>query len=338
MTSVTIHLMYLIIQIPCYNESKTLPKVIKDLPKRIKGVTKIEVQIIDDGSTDNTSFVAEKLGVQHIIRLNRNQGLASAFRAGVDNALRLNADILVNTDGDNQYNGKDIRKLIQPIVSYKADVVIGARPIIDHPEFSTQKKLLQRIGSSVVRGLSNTDVSDTTSGFRAYNRESLLKLNVFSSFSYCIETLIQAGVTGLTVISVPIRINSKTRPSRLFKNMFHYLWRTGWTIVEVFLLYRATIIFNVLSGTSLLIGLFLVFRFAYRITFLNSTSATFWPSIVLAGVLLIISFQLFLTGVLTSMISSNRKLSEDMLYRIRKIDVDQNPVKKSYARSQKKTT
>lgn len=309
--------MYLIIQIPCFNEAKTLPLVLEELPKRIKGIKKIEVQVIDDGSTDNTVEVAHQFGVNHVIRLNRNRGLASAFKTGVNNALSLNADILVNTDGDNQYQSKDIRKLVKPIVDKKADVVIGSRPIEDHPEFSNYKKFWQRFGSAIVRLVSNTNVPDTTSGFRAYNKESLLRLNVFSSFSYCLETLIQAGATNLSVASVPIRVNSKTRPSRLFKNMFHYLWRSGWTIIEIFLLYKAKVFFSILAALTFLAGVGLVIRFLYRITFLDSVASTFWPSIVLAGVLLIVSVQLFLTGVITSLLSSNRKMSEEILYRLR---------------------
>jgi len=313
----------LIIQIPCYNEAKTLPQTVKDLPKKIPGIKKIEIQVIDDGSTDNTEKVAHKLGVHHIIRFNRNRGLAAAFKAGVNNALLLNADALVNTDGDNQYKGADVAKLLKPIVEAKADVVIGTRSINEHPDFSEYKKILQKFGSKVVRLVSRTKIVDATSGFRAYNREALYKLNVFSSFSHCLETIFQAGYQNLKVQSVPVKVNKKTRDSRLYKSVFQYLWQSGWIIIEMFLLYRAAWFFSVLSGTTFLISLGLVIRFLFRITFYpNSISTTFWPTVVLAGALLIISFQFYLTGILASLISSNRKLAEEILYRMRGLEKD----------------
>lgn len=257
----------LIIQIPCYNEEKTLPLTYHDLPKRIKGIKKIETQIIDDGSSDKTIKIAKKLKIDHIVRLKKHHGLAAAFKAGIDNAVLNNADILVNTDADNQYQAKDIEKLIQPILLKTADVVVGQRPIKNHPEFSSFKKWLQRYGSILVKYISGINVPDATSGFRAYNRDSLLKLNLFSKFSYTIETLIQAGNLNLTVVSIPIRINKKTRPSRLFKSIPDYLFQSTKTIIGIFQLYKSKLFFNLLSLFFLVLGTSLVIRFLIRITF-----------------------------------------------------------------------
>jgi len=312
--------MKLIIQIPCYNEEKTLPLTLADLPKSIKGVDRIETQIVDDGSTDGTIETAKRLGVNHIVRFKHNKGLAMAFKAGVDNALAQGADILVNTDGDNQYCGADIAKLVEPIVNGTSDMVIGCRPIDTHPEFSFFKKKLQRLGSWVLRKVSNTTVEDASSGFRAYSREAMIHINVFSSFSYCLETIIQAGYDNLKITTCDIRINRRTRPSRLFRNLIQYLWKSGKTILNIFLLYRSTQLFSFLSLIFLLAGFALVARYLFLISFSSSVAGTFWPTIVLAGVLLAISFQMFLTGLLASLISSNRKLSEEVLLKLRKME------------------
>ncbi len=235
--------MKLIIQIPCFNEEATLPLTLADLPKSIQGIKIIEVQVVDDGSTDQTSEVAKRCGVHHIVKLGGNRGLATAFKTGVENALRMGADIIVNTDADNQYCGKDISKLVEPILAGRADIVIGERPISDHPEFSPVKKLLQKIGSWVVRGVSRTTVPDTTSGFRAYSAEAAMRMSIFTRFSYCLETLIQAGYSGLKVETIPIRINPKTRESRLFKGIGQYVLRSSLTIIRVFIVYRASLFF-----------------------------------------------------------------------------------------------
>ncbi len=211
--------MKLIIQIPCYNEEQTLPETFRDLPKSIAGVDLIEVQIIDDGSKDKTIEVAKQLGVHHIVKVKGNRGLANAFKLGVENAIQQGADILVNTDGDNQYRGDQIALLVRPIIEGRAEVVIGSRPIVDHPEFSFIKKKLQLLGSWFLRKVSGLNVRDATSGFRAYSRKALLQTNVYTQFSYTLETLIQAGFNKFAVESVDIQINSKTRPSRLFKNI-----------------------------------------------------------------------------------------------------------------------
>lgn len=311
--------MKLIIQIPCYNEEQTLPLVIQDLPTSIPGVAKIETQIIDDGSHDNTIEVAQKLGVNHIIKFKHNQGLAKAFKAGVENALKQGADILVNTDGDNQYKGQDITKLVQPLVKKHADMVVGARPIQDHPEFSNFKKQLQKFGSWVVRKISQTEIIDTTSGFRAYNKEAMLRMNLYSEFSYTLETLIQAGLSNLRVDSVNIRVNPKTRESRLFKNIFHYLYKSTGTILKIGILYRATLFLGVSAFITFSLAIILTLRFIYRITFMPTSSAgTFWPSVILAGILLLISILLYITGIIASLIASNRKLNEEVLYRLKK--------------------
>lgn len=235
--------MKLVIQIPCFNEEQTLPEVISALPRTIPGIDSIEYMVIDDGSTDRTAEVAKSLGVHHIISLGTNRGLAQAFYQGLNYALDHEADILVNTDGDNQYCGADISKLVEPILQKKADMVIGSRPISQHPEFGTIKKLLQKMGSAVLRFISRTSVPDAPSGFRAFSKETCQRVFVYSRFSYCMETLIQAGTNGLRVTSVDIRINPKTRDSRLFKSIPEYVWKTGKTMLSMFLLYRPMMFF-----------------------------------------------------------------------------------------------
>lgn len=314
--------MKLIIQIPCFNEEKTLPLTFADLPKKIEGIDIIETQIINDGSTDGTEEVARKLGINHIISFKKNKGLAAAFKAGVDHALTRNADILVNTDGDNQYCGKDIAKLVNPILNGAADVVIGCRPIDTHPEFSFVKKKLQKLGSWLLRRFSNTDVKDAASGFRAYNKDALLYINVFSRFSYCMETLIQAGYSNLKITSVDININPKTRDSHLSKNIANYIWRSGVTIMNIFLLYKSVQLFTVLSLLLLLASIGLVIRYLVLITIKGAPLDVFWPSIILAGTLLALSFFVYLTGILASLISANRKLSEEVLFRLRRLESD----------------
>jgi glycosyltransferase involved in cell wall biosynthesis len=308
----------LIIQIPCYNEEKTLPLTFHDLPKSIEGIDTIEVQVIDDGSEDRTKEVARNLGIKHIISFKKNSGLAAAFMAGVNNALANGADILVNTDADNQYAGQDIIKLIEPILDGSADLVIGNRPINNHPEFSFIKKKLQKIGSWVLRKISGTNIEDAASGFRAYNKDAMLHTNVFSDFSYCMETLIQAGYNNIKISSTDINVNPRTRESRLYKNIFQYIWKSGKTIISVFLLYRSYYLFTLLSVLMLFTGCVLVFRYIYLIIMYRSLATSFFPTIILAGILLAISFQMYLTGILSSLISSNRKLSEEILFRLKK--------------------
>jgi glycosyltransferase involved in cell wall biosynthesis len=313
--------MKLIIQIPCFNEAETLPATLADLPRQIDGVMEIEYQVIDDGSTDATVAVARSLGVHHIISFKHNRGLAAAFKAGVDHALVQGADILVNTDGDNQYCGHDIPRLVEPILRGQADVAIGCRPIDDHPEFSWVKKQLQKAGSWFLRKISGSAAQDASSGFRAYSQEALLHLNVFSSFSYCMETLIQSGYQNLKTVSVPIRVNRRTRESRLFRNIFHYLWKSGKTIVSVLLVYRSSQFFTTLASTTFLVAVALVVRYLALVHLWGAPSGMFWPSVVLAGCLLILSVQLYLTGVVASLIGTNRKLAEETIYRLRRMDL-----------------
>ncbi len=310
--------MKLIIQIPCFNEEKTLPDVFNDLPKTVPGIEIIETQIIDDGSTDNTIKIAKELGVNHIIELTRNKGLARAFKTGVNNALILNADYLVNTDGDNQYQGKDISKLVQKAISSKADLIVGCRPIKNHPEFSFIKKQLQFFGSWILRKVSNTKIKDAASGFRVYSKNAMLHLNVYSDFSYCMETLIQLGLENMKIVGVDIGVNSKTRPSRLFKNVPQYLWRQSKTIISIFLLYRTNILFKSASILSFFISLILALRYLFLVFLYNAPSDNFWPSIILSGTLLILSVFLYITGILAYLLAANRKLSEEILFRLRK--------------------
>lgn len=320
--------MRLIIQIPCFNEEKTLPVTFADLPKKIEGIDIIETQIINDGSTDGTEEIARKLGVNHIISFKKNKGLAAAFKAGVDHALAMNADILVNTDGDNQYCGKDVVKLVNPILNGAADMVVGCRPIDNYPGFSFVKKKFQKLGSWVLRRLSDVDVKDAASGFRAYNKNALLSINIFSRFSYCMETLIQAGYSNLKITSVDINVNPKTRESRLFKSIAHYIWRSGVTIINIFLLYKSVQLFTVLSLVLLLASISLMARYLVLITFKGAPVGVFWPSIILAGILLTLSFFVYLTGILALLISANRKLSEEVLFKLRKLESNAEVLKK----------
>lgn len=299
--------------------------VLRDLPRSIPGIDTIEVQVVDDGSTDRTVAVARELGVTHIIGFKKNRGLAAAFRAGSENALSNQADILVNTDGDNQYSGHDIAKLVQPIIMGKADIVIGCRPIDDHPEFSRVKKILQKLGSWVLRKVSKTTVRDATSGFRAYSRNSLLHLNIYSDFTYCLETLIQAGLSNMVIDSVDIAVNPKTRKSRLFRNIPQYIFRSVKTIAAIFIVYRANVIFGLSALLTLLASCAMAARYIFLTTFEGAPAATFWPTLILAGILLVIAFQLYLAGLLASLQAANRKLNEEVVYRLRTMQLPASP-------------
>ncbi len=310
--------MKLLIQIPCYNEENSLLSVLSDLPKSIDGIDKIEIQVIDDGSIDNTVKIAKNFGVHYIIELGKNKGLATAFKFGADNAIFLGFDYLVNTDGDNQYQGKDIEKMVKHAINEKADLVIGCRPIKNHPEFSYIKKKLQILGSWVLRKVSGTNIEDAASGFRVYSRNALLRLNIYSSFSYCMESLIQLGLNNFKISSIKININPKTRKSRLFKNITQYIFRQALTIINIFLLYRTNLFFGLSASFSLLISIFLVLRYLVLIFFLEAPANDFWPSVILSGAMLIISILLFVTGIVASLFVANRKLSEEILFRLRK--------------------
>ncbi len=309
----------LIIQIPCYNEESTLPETLQSLPKSISGVDKIEILVIDDGSTDQTAQVAAQYGVHHILRFPQHVGLAAAFAAGLNACLEHGADIIVNTDADNQYNAEDIQKLIQPILDHQADIVIGDRGVANHPEFSPLKRVLQKWGSKILAMTSGLDIPDATSGFRAYSREAALKTIVLSGYTYTLETLIQAGYKGLAVRYVPVRTNPQKRPSRLIRSLPEYLAISTITIIRSYAMYRALRFFTIIGGIFIFSGLLLGVRFLI-IHYLLRTGGGNLQSLLLMAVLLIIGFQILLIGLLADLISFNRKILEEVLYRVRKID------------------
>ena len=310
--------MKLIIQIPCYNEEKTLPFVLRDLPKEVEGFDKVEYLVIDDGSIDNTLSVAKNLGVHHIVQLGSNRGLATAFKTGIEYALDLGADVIVNTDGDNQYCGKDIPKLTKPILDKKADLVIGCRPIKDHPEFPLLKKFLQWFGSWTLRKISKTSVRDAASGFRAFSRETCQRLSIVSQFSYTMESLIQAGNIGLRLSSVDIRINKKTRNSRLFKSLPEFIYRSASTILTMFLLYRPGRFFTICSSFFLIPSLIIGIRFIYLINSSPDPSRTYIPSLILISILSFCGFLLIALGLIGMKIKALRQVQQEILYLTRK--------------------
>ena len=314
--------MKLIVQIPCLNEEKTLPQTVADIPRQIPGVDEVEILVIDDGSTDNTLTVAREIGVNHIVRFARNRGLAAAFAAGIDACLRLGADIIVNTDGDNQYYGGDIPKLIAPILAGEADMVIGDRQIETIEHFSPMKKRLQRMGSWVVRQASDTDIPDTTSGFRAYSREAAMRLNVVSEYSYTLETIIQAGKQRLALAHIPIRTNPKTRESRLINSLSGYLRRSAATIIRIYTMYEPLRIFMSAGLLLFSVGVILGFRYLYFV-FIGEGKGHV-QSVILTAVFLIAGFQVILIGLLADLIAINRRLSEDILFRIKRLELEKN--------------
>lgn len=306
--------MKLIIQIPCYNEEKTLPVTLKDLPKSIEGIDVIETLIIDDGSTDKTTDVAKIKGADHILKLPVHSGLAEAFRRGIDKALELGADIIINTDADNQYKASDIPKLINPILQKKAEIVIGCRDIASIKHFSFLKKLLQKLGSHIVQKFSHTDIPDTTSGFRAYSRDAALRLNVFSSYSYTLETIIQAGRKEIPMLYVNIGTNEKIRESRLLKNIFSYIKRSTVTILRVYLMYEPMRFFIKIGSFILLMSTLLGVRYLYFF-FFGVKRGGHIQSLILAAILAIVGVQLIFIGFLADVIAANRRLLEETLYR-----------------------
>lgn len=317
--------MKLIIQIPCYNEEATLPLTLKGLPRSFQGVDEVEILVIDDGSTDRTVEVAKQQGVHHIVRLTHHKGLAAAFSAGLDACLRLGADLIVNTDADNQYVGEDIQRLIQPILNGEAEMVIGDRQINSVPHFSLIKKQLQRFGSWTVRQLSGTEIPDTTSGFRAFSREAAMRLNVISRFTYTLETVIQAGKKNIGLTHVPIRVNPQLRPSRLFSSVLGYIKRSTATILRIYTMYEPLKMFftigSIIFGIGVLIGVrFLYFYFSHRGT-------GHVQSLILAAVLMIVGFQVIMIGLLSDIIAANRLLIEEILYRIKKIEYERKTKK-----------
>jgi glycosyltransferase involved in cell wall biosynthesis len=300
----------LIIQIPCYNEEETLGITLKELPRQLSGVDTVEWLVINDGSRDRTIEVAKSHGVDHIVSFPQNQGLAKAFMAGLEASVQAGADIIVNTDADNQYCAADILKLIQPILLEEAEIVVGARSIETNSEFSPVKKLLQKLGSWVVRIASNTDIPDAPSGFRAFSRKAVMQLNVFNSYTYTIETIIQAGQQGIAITSVPIQTNPALRPSRLVRSNWNYVVRSFFTILRIFTLYKPLYFFFLLGNIPLSIGIVLGIR--WLIYFFIGSERTRLPSLILAAILILIGFQLWIFGVVADLIAANRKLLEEI--------------------------
>tara|TARA_Y100001970_G_C14259267_1_gene878360 strand:+ start:10088 stop:11032 length:945 start_codon:yes stop_codon:yes gene_type:complete len=310
--------MKLIIQIPCFNEEDSLPATICDLPEKVEGFDTVEYLVIDDGSTDKTYERAKKLGVHHVIQLGSNRGLATAFKCGIEFALENGADVVVNTDGDNQYCADDIPKLTKPIIEKKADMVIGCRPIKDHPEFIFIKKILQWIGSWALRKVSRTNVRDAASGFRAFSRETCQRMSIVTQFSYTMESLIQAGNSGLRLASVDIRVNKKTRDSRLFKSIPEFIYRSGSTILMMFLLYRPGRFFSICSSFFLGPALILGLRFLYLVYINPDPTRTYIPSLILLSIFAWTGFLLIALGLIGVKIKALRQIQHEILYITRK--------------------
>jgi glycosyltransferase involved in cell wall biosynthesis len=314
--------MKLIIQIPCLNEAETLPATLADLPTSVPGIDVIETLIIDDGSRDATVSVARAHGVHHVVRFRRRKGLAAAFMAGIDACLKQGADFIVNTDADNQYAGADIPRLLAPLQNGAADIVIGDRNIRDLKHMSLGKKLLQRLGSWVVRQVSGTQVPDTTSGFRAYTREAALQMTIVSEFSYTLESIIQAGKKRIAIAHVPVGSNARTRPSRLFDSLFSYIKQSAATIVRIYAMYEPLKIFTYVGSLIFLVGLVISGRFLY-FYFFTHESAGKVQSLILSAMLMIVGFQVVLIALVADVISGTRKLLEEVLYRVRSIELRQ---------------
>lgn len=314
--------MKLIIQIPCLNEAGTLQIALQALPRQVPGFEQVEWLVIDDGSTDDTAELARQLGADHVVRHPVNRGLAAAFMTGLDACLRLGADVVVNTDADNQYEARDIPKLTQPILAGEADMVIGARPIDDTEHFSWIKKKLQRLGSWAVRAASKTNVADAPSGFRAISRETAMRLNVFNAYTYTLETIIQAGLSNLRVASVPIRTNADLRPSRLVKSISSYVRRSLVTILRVVIIYKPLKLF-VWSGAVLIaIGSLAGLRFLYY--YLSGNGDGHIQSVVFASLFILLGALLWMLGVIAELISTNRKLLEKINWRLQRLDESSN--------------
>jgi glycosyltransferase involved in cell wall biosynthesis len=307
----------LVVQVPCLNEEETLPLVLESIPKQIPGIEEIVVLIIDDGSTDRTVEVAKSYGVTHFVRHARNRGLGRSFHDGVQRALELGADILVNTDGDNQYPQDSIGDLVQPIVSGKADIVIADRQVHLVEHFSKFKILMQKFGSRIVNLAAGTDVPDAASGFRAYSRESMMLLNTITRFSYCMETIIQAGNKKLSISSIPVRTNPKTRESRLFKSTRQHIFNSAAAIVRAYIMYKPYVIFSTLAALFGLLGLIPFVRFA--ILQFEENPGGHLQSLIIGTILLIIAFLCVIIGIISDLIRTNRMLIEDTLEHTKKM-------------------
>jgi glycosyltransferase involved in cell wall biosynthesis len=309
----------LIVQIPCYNEVSTLPAALAALPREIPGIDIIEILIIDDGSRDGTAEAAKALGVHHIVRFPRNLGLAAAFTAGLEESLRQGADIIVNTDADNQYEAKDIPRLIEPLLAGRADLVVGNRQVGQLPNFSPLKRRLQVFGSWVIGRASGLDTPDATSGFRAITRDAALRTFVLSRYTYTLETLIQAGASRRAVEYVPISINPQTRPSRLMRGMGHYIRKSTATILRSYTMYRPLRVFFTLGIGFIAAGLIPGIRFIHL--YVTGHRIGHVQSLIMAAILIIVGFQILLIGLLADLLSCNRRLLEETIYRVRKLEM-----------------
>jgi glycosyltransferase involved in cell wall biosynthesis len=309
----------LIIQIPCLNEAQTLPATLADLPRSIPGVDVIEVLVIDDGSRDGTADVARACGAHYVVRLRRNKGLAAAFQIGIDACLKAGADFIVNTDADNQYAGHEIPRLLAPLLRGEADICIGDRNIAELRHMSWRKRQLQALGSWVVRQVSNTSVPDTTSGFRAYTREAALRMTIVSEFSYTLESIIQAGKKRMAIAHVPVEVNPRTRESRLFDSIFSYIKRSGATIVRIYAMYEPLKVFTYIGLTVFGVGFLLGLRLVYY--YFKFEAGRHIPSAIAAAVLMIVGFMVLIIGLVADLISANRKLLEDLVYRVRTLEL-----------------
>lgn len=310
--------MKLLIQIPCYNEAETLPETVAALPRSLPGIDQIEYLIIDDGSTDETVAVAESIGVHHIVQQTQNGGLARAFSTGIEACIHRGADIIVNTDADNQYMADDIHCLVEPILAKRADIVVGDRDVVNQPYFSATKRFLQKFGSWVVSRAASKTIPDATSGFRAYTREAALRTIVLSDYSYTLETLIQAGVRRTAVEHVSIRTNPPTRPSRLMKGIPQFLSHSAATIIRAYATYRPMRVFFGVGLVMLAVGIAIGIRFLYF--YINDGGSGHIQSLILAAVLSIIGFQVFVIGLLADLIGANRKILEETLFRLRRLE------------------
>jgi glycosyltransferase involved in cell wall biosynthesis len=306
--------MKLIIQIPCFNEAETLSVALSALPRTVPGFDSVEWLIIDDGSQDDTINVAKAQGVDHVVRHLGNKGLARAFMTGLEASLRLGADVIVNTDADNQYNANDIPAIVQPILEHRAEIVVGARPIETIEHFSPIKKLLQRLGSWVVRVASKTDIPDAPSGFRAMSRAAAQKLMVFNDYTYTLETIIQAGQKNMAIVSVPIRVNGDLRPSKLVKSIPSYIKRSIVTIIRIFVVYRPFRFFGSIGAVLFLAGFLIGLRFVFN--YFQGNGEGHIQSLILASVLLGMGFQTFLVAFVADLLAANRKLLEDIRFKV----------------------